>query len=648
VLFLCLLSAPSVFCQLRFLHANSNFNMNSQCLVAPAQDGGWALFSTSLNGVNIARYDRCGLLLWAKHYTTPVSITCNDAIASRYGGFVVTGYFGNAYPYNCHPYLLRVKDDGSIRFCKYYQGNVNEHIYSVGEDSHGNLYTDGNSDAGGTDLGHNFILKTDSLGTLVWTKLYGTGGYWALGMVTSFDALVRCEGLGNIYQIDQNGNIMWVKQGYNGPRYKPVEVSDGYVYFCYGTYNGSLVKIDFNGNLVWRSRSYSSLVGGGGFIKSIAALPGDHVVVCVGPVMMEFDQLGNYVRSSRLQHDSTAAMTITDIAYLPDRSLLVAGKQVNAFSAKTDLQLLTGCADTLANSDTIASYPLTIVSTGLFSGSATFIENSITATATDFDPMETTVCESREDVSLTVAPPGEICSGNSTVITASAAASDLTYAWYEDVCGGNLLDTGESVTVSPAATQTYFVNAAGFCDTSACISVTAVVHPNPEAAFQASYEFSCQGASLLLLNGSSGADIYAWSISDGFTSAETNIWHPIQPNQEYLVTLVASTEYCSDTADITSDLNSLFDSLNIVVPNVFTPNSDGLNDEFHVSNSGNLDQCIDIKIFDRWGLEVFSSRPGLRSWNGCTPFGFKCPQGTYFYQISIAGMEYHGALQLIE
>ena len=72
----------------------------------------------------------------------------------------------------------------------------------------------------------------------------------------------------------------------------------------------------------------------------------------------------------------------------------------------------------------------------------------------------------------------------------------------------------------------------------------------------------------------------------------------------------------------------------LFVPNVITPNDDGINDEFKIqfieffSNSS-------LVIFDRFGQEVFSSKnAGTMNWDG-RKNGRNLPTSTYWYQIDV-------------
>ncbi|HOY31958.1 MAG TPA: hypothetical protein PKW80_08780, partial [Bacteroidales bacterium] len=70
-------------------------------------------------------------------------------------------------------------------------------------------------------------------------------------------------------------------------------------------------------------------------------------------------------------------------------------------------------------------------------------------------------------------PPG-ICGSGSSSLTATVPGATLY--WYSGSCGGTLLGTGNTVTVSPTTTTTYYVRAlSGSCAPSACGTVTVTI-----------------------------------------------------------------------------------------------------------------------------------------------------------------------------
>lgn len=84
-----------------------------------------------------------------------------------------------------------------------------------------------------------------------------------------------------------------------------------------------------------------------------------------------------------------------------------------------------------------------------------------------------------------------------------------------------------------------------------------------------------------------------------------------------------SNEYCFE-----------FDPI-LVMPNAFSPNGDILNDWFNVMAS--FYTSFDIKIFDRWGEQVFHSDSHHKQWDG-TFKGKKVQEGVYMYVISVKGL----------
>lgn len=69
----------------------------------------------------------------------------------------------------------------------------------------------------------------------------------------------------------------------------------------------------------------------------------------------------------------------------------------------------------------------------------------------------------------------------------------------------------------------------------------------------------------------------------------------------------------------------------IIIPNVFTPNEDGVNDTYFITAKGLKE--FNMVIVNRWGNVVFESDDVQFSWDGTTN-GDKCGDGTYFYIIT--------------
>ena len=72
------------------------------------------------------------------------------------------------------------------------------------------------------------------------------------------------------------------------------------------------------------------------------------------------------------------------------------------------------------------------------------------------------------------------------------------------------------------------------------------------------------------------------------------------------------------------------------IPNVFTPNSDGVNDVFEIVGLAQFDR-LELNVFNRWGNEVYANRSYQNDWDGNDLL-----EGTYYYVIRawMAGEEY--------
>jgi len=93
---------------------------------------------------------------------------------------------------------------------------------------------------------------------------------------------------------------------------------------------------------------------------------------------------------------------------------------------------------------------------------------------------------------------------------------------------------------------------------------------------------------------------------------------PLSPGDlNYTVRVADNVSSCiaQDSILITVvDPNSL-DCGQVYLPNAFTPNDDGLNDTYGISNPFAID-LISLEIFDRWGSRVFASRDAFNKWDG--------------------------------
>ncbi|MFN6039600.1 MAG: gliding motility-associated C-terminal domain-containing protein [Bacteroidota bacterium] len=84
--------------------------------------------------------------------------------------------------------------------------------------------------------------------------------------------------------------------------------------------------------------------------------------------------------------------------------------------------------------------------------------------------------------------------------------------------------------------------------------------------------------------------------------------------------------------------------------NTFSPNGDGINDTWEVSNVSLYDNYL-IQVYTRWGQKVFESKSDFKPWDG-TNVGLPVPDGTYYFIIEFEDKYYgiqnkHGSITLL-
>lgn len=110
--------------------------------------------------------------------------------------------------------------------------------------------------------------------------------------------------------------------------------------------------------------------------------------------------------------------------------------------------------------------------------------------------------------------PASICSGDMLTMTVSGGTLDPndTYVWYEGTCGGTMVGSGNSISVSPTASTSYFVRAEGPCGMTNCASFTVTVNPIPTVD-AISDQTLCNGemSSQVSFTGAVGGTNYTWT-----------------------------------------------------------------------------------------------------------------------------------------
>ena len=131
---------------------------------------------------------------------------------------------------------------------------------------------------------------------------------------------------------------------------------------------------------------------------------------------------------------------------------------------------------------------------------------------------------------------------------------------------------------------------------------------------------------------------YEWFVSNVETPDnyqrynDVDLRYTFEKTGEYKVKLIAT----SNTCEYVDSLNVKVLESYIEAPNAFSPNGDGINDEWRVAyKSIERYQCI---VQNRWGRTVFKSTDPGKGWDG-TIGGRPAAEGTYYYVIVAYGTD---------
>jgi len=121
-----------------------------------------------------------------------------------------------------------------------------------------------------------------------------------------------------------------------------------------------------------------------------------------------------------------------------------------------------------------------------------------------------------------------------------------------------------------------------------------------------------------------------WEVSDGASYNGSKVYHPFADSGTYAITLFVEDEF-GCTHDTTKLVYVNADLL-VYIPNSFTPNGDGLNDEFGLGGlTAGVSQMV-MDVYNRWGEKIFSSQDVNNRWDG-TVKGEPVQQGVYVYMV---------------
>jgi gliding motility-associated-like protein len=223
-----------------------------------------------------------------------------------------------------------------------------------------------------------------------------------------------------------------------------------------------------------------------------------------------------------------------------------------------------------------------------------------------------------------------ICIGDS--IELEHFSRDSSYAWALAESPNEILSTDKTLKVSPTISTTYLL----FTGVDTISFPVIILYP-----LQSVLEYQqpiCQGKPLLLNAGNSGAS-FLWQ--DQSTNSTFQVTQP----GIYYVDISNACGTITDTVRVDTNCVAFLE-----MPNVFTPNGDGINDLFIPIKTQQI-KNLAFSIYNRWGNQIAEIKPNMIGWDGKNGEE-SCPEGVYFWLAIYSdksGMQYSqkGFVQLI-
>ena len=180
-----------------------------------------ASFGAGGNDVYLVKTNSTGNITWASTFGGTGNDQAYSLDQTNDGGYIICGQTNSFGAGNADIYLLKVNSSGTLQWSKTYGGMANDEGKSVSQTADGGYILAGYTESYGAGFKDIYTIKTDSLGTVLWSKTYGEydgddisnylletpgSNYVMTGSTNSFGSSTIVTYL---LKIDNAGNLVW-------------------------------------------------------------------------------------------------------------------------------------------------------------------------------------------------------------------------------------------------------------------------------------------------------------------------------------------------------------------------------------------------------------------------------------------------------
>ena len=248
------------------------------------------------------------------------------------------------------------------------------------------------------------------------------------------------------------------------------------------------------------------------------------------------------------------------------------------------------------------------------------------------------------------------CPGDDAIIINpyfSGGIFPIEAQWYYE---GGLYSNEESITILPENVGTYSFSAVDLCDSEVYAEIfTYILEPEEPLIISTAFNdldvcVDDQVTTEVYINGGIGAYDIEWQLDGMLYSNSMNFDIPTDVPFDYNFIIDVSDD-CSN--EFSQEIN--INVLDCFVPNVFTPNNDGVNDYWFIDVGDDV-KNVRVKVYNRWGQLIYTSthyelcdeETGEYCWNGKDMSENEyCPNGIYYYTVELKdGRNHKGSFSI--
>uniref|UniRef100_UPI0040490C30 T9SS type B sorting domain-containing protein n=1 Tax=Fluviicola sp. TaxID=1917219 RepID=UPI0040490C30 len=270
-----------------------------------------------------------------------------------------------------------------------------------------------------------------------------------------------------------------------------------------------------------------------------------------------------------------------------------------------------------------SSSSLNVVECGQYAWNS---QNYTTSGSYTFTTLNSNGCDSVAQLNLTIHPIYQV-----TIDTA--------------LCQGESY-TNNGTTFNQTGNYTIPLQTINGCDST--ISINLIVYPIPAAPILTANQPECPGEQLQLAAITALNSELFWQGPSNFYSSNNPI-SVLASNATiglYLAFSIANG-CVSDTSFISTSILNPEDFEGRDFPNVLTPNNDFINENFNLKEIYQSCLAYELRIYNRWGLNVYLQTNDTAPFDGKTQDGMELTEGIYFYKLTYDGGQKTGFFHIL-